>query len=211
MGRPGAGRMVPAAGALDCAAGGTIRGGGALYTGRGPVCGTIIRGAGGCGGPVITGGTGREAGACVCGADDAVTGGAAEGGGAMTATGGATGRGGVATGGATATGVAGFSTTGGATTCTGGAGGDTGGVTGAAGGGVGLTVGGAITGRATTGGGATGRIGGATASFCCVMAFRTSPGREMCDKSILVLISSSPRSGRADLAVVVDASDEPRR
>ena len=42
--------------------------------------------------------------------------------------------------------------------------------------------------------------GGATASFCCVIAFNTSPGREMCDKSILVLISSSPRSGRADRA-----------
>jgi hypothetical protein len=29
-----------------------------------------------------------------------------------------------------------------------------------------------------------------------VIAFSTSPGREMCDKSILVLISSSPRPGR---------------
>jgi len=48
--------------------------------------------------------------------------------------------------------------------------------------------------------------GGATASFCCVIAFSTSPGREMCDRSILVLISSSPRSGRAlDLLV----EDEP--
>jgi hypothetical protein len=42
------------------------------------------------------------------------------------------------------------------------------------------------------------------------MAFSTSPGREMCDKSILVLISSSPRSGRADRADDVCASDEPR-
>jgi hypothetical protein len=32
-----------------------------------------------------------------------------------------------------------------------------------------------------------------------VMALRTSPGREICDKSILVLISSSPRDARADL------------
>jgi hypothetical protein len=44
-----------------------------------------------------------------------------------------------------------------------------------------------------------------------VMAFSTSPGREMCDKSILVLISSSPRSGRAERADVVCVSDEPRR
>ena len=80
-----------------------------------------------------------------------------------------------------------------------------------AGGGVGLAAGGATTaGRAATGG-AAGRAGGATASFCWVMAFSTSPGREMCDKSILVLISSSPRSGRADFAVDDDASDEPRR
>jgi len=43
------------------------------------------------------------------------------------------------------------------------------------------------------------------------MAFSTSPGREMCDKSILVLISSSPRSGRAARADGAWASDEPRR
>lgn len=48
-------------------------------------------------------------------------------------------------------------------------------------------------------GGAIGRGGGAaggTASFFCVMAFKTSPGREMFDRSILVLISSSPREAR---------------
>jgi hypothetical protein len=33
----------------------------------------------------------------------------------------------------------------------------------------------------------------------------------MLDKSILVLISSSPRSGRADFTAVVEASDEPRK
>jgi hypothetical protein len=43
------------------------------------------------------------------------------------------------------------------------------------------------------------------------MARSTSPGREMFDRSILVLISSSPRSGRADFTAVVDASDEPRK
>jgi hypothetical protein len=76
----------------------------------------------------------------------------------------------------------------------------------------GLVAGGAATamGFAATGGTA-GRAGGATTSFCCVMARSTSPGREMFDKSILVLISSSPREGRADLAAVDAASDSPRR
>ena len=41
-------------------------------------------------------------------------------------------------------------------------------------------------------GGAT----GAAASFFCVIALSTSPGREMFERSILVLISSSPRRGR---------------
>jgi hypothetical protein len=54
------------------------------------------------------------------------------------------------------------------------------------------------TGACTTGGGpGRGATGGATASFRCVIAFSTSPGREMCDKSIFVLISSSPRTARA--------------
>jgi hypothetical protein len=52
-----------------------------------------------------------------------------------------------------------------------------------------------VTGAAT---GAAGRAitGGAAASFFCVIARSTSPGREMFDRSILVLISSSPRNGR---------------
>jgi hypothetical protein len=45
-------------------------------------------------------------------------------------------------------------------------------------------------GGATTERGAT---GGVTVSFFWVIARNTSPGREMFDKSILVLISSSPR------------------
>jgi hypothetical protein len=53
---------------------------------------------------------------------------------------------------------------------------------------------------------ATGRTGGATvaAGACCLrMAFRTSPGREILDRSILVLISSpTSRLGRAGLAAV---------
>jgi hypothetical protein len=82
---------------------------------------------------------------------------------------------------------------------------------------IGDAAGGATTGRAgttgaaggaTTGltGGATagtfvlvtgrGAVGGATDSFFCVIAFSTSPGREMFDRSILVLISSSPRTLR---------------
>jgi hypothetical protein len=163
---------------------------------------------------VTTGGAGRGAGAGGCGAAEAVTGGAAAAGGATTAAGGGgVGRGaGVgAAGAAEIGGAAGFS---GATTadCAGGAttAGVGAGVCGTAGGGVGRTAGGTTTGRAAMGGGAAGRAGGATASFCCVMAFSTSPGREMCDKSILVLISSSPRSGRADRADGVCASDEPR-
>src|SRR5450755_564047 len=85
------------------------------------------------------------------------------------------------------------------------------GIEGAAGGGTGRTAegGGATTGRATTGG-MVGRAGGATASFCCVIALSTSPGREICDKSILVLISSSPRIGRVGFAADEEASDVPR-
>ena len=77
-----------------------------------------------------------------------------------------------------------------------------------AGGTAGLTTGGAtVVGRLTPASGAvagfsagvgagetTGRWGiaeGAAASFLCVIAFKTSPGREMFERSILVLISSS--------------------
>ncbi len=83
----------------------------------------------------------------------------------------------------------------------------------------GFGAGGATASRATTGGetfsagagavgfsttgctgaavrGATGGV--AAASFRWVIAFSTSPGRVMCDRSILVLISSSPRAGREE-------------
>src|ERR1700693_4731989 len=77
-----------------------------------------------------------------------------------------------------------------------------------------------ITGRLTTGGettpalsagacvtgGAAGRGGAAPASFFCVIARNTSPGREMCDRSIFVLISSSPRGPRE---LDLPAEDEP--
>jgi hypothetical protein len=109
--------------------------------------------------------------------------------------------------------TAGFSTTGaaGRTDSAGGVGTATGGAGGAEGaaGAAGFGAGGATAGFAATGG-AAGFGGGATAaSFFCVIARNTSPGREMCDKSILVLISSSPRSVRAVRADDVCAS-EPR-
>ena len=58
--------------------------------------------------------------------------------------------------------------------------------------------------------GRCGSGGAAAASFFCVIAFSTSPGREICDKSILVLISSSPRNARAERADGECTSDEPR-
>jgi hypothetical protein len=198
-----------------------------LYTGRGPVCGTIMRGAGGCGGPatggggtggrVATGGAGGGTGATTGGATGFSTGAATTAGGGGGTT---KGRGGAATGAAGGVGGAtGFS--GGAITAgrTGGAagvdeiagrGGGAAGVGEIAGGTAGFGgAGGATAGLATIGGGAGGRIGAAAASFFWVMAFSTSPGREMWERSILVLISSSPRRGRAVLAACV-CSAEPR-
>ncbi len=81
---------------------------------------------------------------------------------------------------------------------------------------------GAITGLLTTAGGTTtagfsaaacvtagaAARGGTTAaaSFFCVIARSTSPGREICDRSIFVLISSSPRIPRE---LDLPAEDEP--
>jgi hypothetical protein len=65
-----------------------------------------------------------------------------------------------------------------------------------------------------TAGGAAGRGGtggAAAASLRCVIAFSTSPGREMCDKSILVLISSSPRTREAGLPEDAELSPVERR
>jgi|HubBroStandDraft_6_1064221.scaffolds.fasta_scaffold97369_2 hypothetical protein len=97
------------------------------------------------------------------------------------------------------------------------------GITGAAGGAVtkGATVG--LVGGGTTAAGLSagacaagtdgrGGAGGAPASLRCVIAFNTSPGREMLERSILVLISSSPRSARElDLLAVDEPSAEERR
>jgi hypothetical protein len=209
-------------------------GAGALYTGRGPVCGMIMRGSGVAG----TGGLGGGAGTCTpcklipC-ADGCV-------GGAALVGVEAAGRGGIATAGGggaacapagavdAAGGVAttdGTGAFGGITTTDGGrmaatdagvtslgAGASTAGL-----GAAGLAV---IVGAssfasmegAATGGFATGRVAGrSTASRCWVMARSTSPGREICDKSILVLISSSPWvAGRAGLAAPDPDSRERR-
>jgi hypothetical protein len=102
----------------------------------------------------------------------------------------------------------------GTTGATGGAGADATGATttgfGATGGTAGRTTppGGAATAGACVTGGAAGRgaTGGATASLRCVIAFNTSPGRDMFDRSIFVLISSSPRNARE---LDLPAEDEP--
>lgn len=64
-----------------------------------------------------------------------------------------------------------------------------------------------------SGGLMAGRVGGcSTAPFCCVIARSTSPGREICERSILVLISSSPWAARDEgLAEPEVASERPRR
>jgi hypothetical protein len=188
---------VPPIGARGSMGGGVGRSG-ALYTGRGPVCGTIIRGTGGVA-------TGRGVTGAAGGALAEMVGGAAAGG--TCAAGGGAGRAGGATTGAEGTGgggAAGGATTGRTATTGGAAGG--GATTGAAGGGGGTGFG---TGGMTTAGFSG---GGAAASFFCVIAFSTSPGREMCERSILVLISSSPRSPRGlDLPAGDEASAEERR
>ena len=200
-GRPGIGRDPPI-GTPGCTGGGAARSG-ALYTGRGPVCGTIIRGTGGEDGGV----TGRAAVGAAGGALAETVGGTPAAG-ICAVGGGVAGR----TGGATT----GVGAVGGATTRTG--------ATGAAGGAATVTAGGVTTGFAAggataagagacvTGAVARGAVGGATASFRCVIAFSTSPGREMFDRSILVLISSSPRSARElDLPAGDEPSAEERR
>jgi hypothetical protein len=70
------------------------------------------------------------------------------------------------------------------------------------------TAGVVVTGGFTAGRGA----GCLAASLSCVMARSTSPGREICERSILVLISSSPCAARAEGLVELGAvSERPRR
>jgi hypothetical protein len=165
-----------------------------------------MRGGGGAVGRGATGATGvalMEAGGEVADADGIFTagGGAGRAGGTITgadATGEAV-TAAVGAGGATAGGLS----TAGAITVRGGIG-----AAGAAtvgrligiGGAAGFSTGGCSTPTCAAGGdtGRGGASGGAATSLRCVIAFSTSPGREMCDKSILVLISSSPRSPREE-------------
>jgi hypothetical protein len=148
--------------------------GAAGAAGRGGAAGAaeaLIAGAGGAGGATTAGGGGG-----VAGRGGAGGAGVAEGGGAVGFSAGA-----VTVGRA------------GGTAGVGAGGGATGGFAAGA-----ATAGFAGAGGTTAGRGGTAGFGaGAAASFCCVIAFNTSPGREMCDRSILVLISSSPRKGRA--------------
>src|SRR5258706_3366912 len=200
-GRPGAGRDMPPIGTPGCTGGGAGRRG-ALYTGRGPVCGTIMRGGGGGGAAgraamVVPGGTLADP-TCTAGGTCA-TGGGADGRAGVAAAGDVA-RECVAAGRTGTTGVAGeaLAQSGGAA--------------------AGFVTGGAtVVGRLTAAGGATagfsiaaggtGRAaGGPAASFFCVVARSTSPGREMFERSILVFISSSPRSVRE---LDLPAGDEP--
>jgi len=130
------------------------------------------------------------------------------GGGALGAAGGMTGGGmerAVAAAGADGTTIGGVAGMGGAAIAgaDGGAGGATTRGTGAGGAGAGgAFTRGTAAGLVSTGGGATaGRTGAGGAGACCLrMAFSTSPGREMWERSILVLISSASRVGRPGLA-----------
>ena len=167
--------------------------------GRGPVCGMIIRGPAGAAGRGGCGATGGL-GATVCadgGAADVCAVGAV---GVTAVTGGAD-AGGMLT-------IGGAGLVAGGTINLGGAAG----VEGAVGGAGVLTTGAAATGLASCGGalGRAGATGGAAAPGALpMMAFSTSPGLEMCDKSILVLMPSG--SGRALRADLEAPSPVPRR
>ena len=192
-----------------------------MYTGRGPVCGMIIRGGGAIGtagfagadacicitlfcaaggaaggalpagaagvGIVTRGGTAIAGGAAlVLGADGTATGGVAAGGG-TGALGGITTTVGGRYPAATEAGVTSLGVAGAGISCAG--------LGGAAFGGAGTDGASAFasTTGGVTGGLTAGRAGGCSAaSLSCVMARSTSPGREICERSILVLISSSP-------------------
>jgi hypothetical protein len=209
-----------------------------LYTGRGPVCGMIIRGggalaatgfagdaicvapAGGCaaGGAlaacaagvivvvvvdeVVRGGTAIAGGGNVLAADETAEGGVAELLGGITTTDG--GRYPAATeAGVTIRGVA-DAGAGAAASLAGLGGVALAAATGASGF---ASAAGVATGDLTTGRAAAGSV----APLCCVMARSTSPGREIFDKSILVLISSSPRVVREVFAELGVASERRRR
>ena len=209
IGRPGAGRAD-----APCSAAGCAGLEGALYTGRGPVWGTIIRRAGASGGAGALGAADLAIGVRGCveveaASDDAApcaeaaacAVGAAGGGTAVRGAGGATGgtdiAAGVGAGGGAAT--TGFTGGVGATNLVGVAARGLGRVAPgafAAGG-----AGAAAVGFASTGGRAVTVWAEAASDTCCLLliAFRTSPGLEIWERSILVLISSaSARLARED-------------
>jgi hypothetical protein len=178
-GRPGAGRGV----VVPCAS--AARSGGALYTGRGPVCGMMTRGLGsaggfgggaaGCftstaGGAATTGGGGGADGAFVAGGAaveaDGATGAAGTVNTGRGAAGGGTIRRGFGASTGAGAGAAGFASTGGFA--------ETGGFAAAGG----------------FGAGGAGVAAAAGPAFLLMIAFSTSPGLEMCDRSILVLMAS---------------------
>ncbi len=191
-----------------------------MYTGRGPVCGTMMRGRGICG---CAGGRGGGAGLVVVATGGATVGGTGGAGGAVTAGGAAWTGGGAAVGGGAGRGGAGAA----GGTLTAAAGGGGGAATGLAGcgttsrGGGAAAGGGATTGAfatgaaglASAGGLSAGRAGAAGGGACCLLiAFRTSPGLEMWERSILVLISSaSVRLARGARPVAVCASAAARK
>ena len=208
-----------------------------MYTGRGPVCGMIIRGGGASGVEGFTG-----AAACICitllGAGGSAIGGAPPAGAAGVTRGGTAiadeDAVGVEVDPAVGVGAAGGTagTLGGMTTTDGGryvAATDAGvTIRGAGGAGAGASAAGlagifGATGATgvsafastagVTGGRTAGRAAGCSATlFCWVIARSTSPGREICERSILVLISSSPCMARDEvLAALGAASERPRR
>ena len=188
-----------------------------MYTGRGPVCGMIIRGGGALGAVSFAGAALCIWATLLCAGGGAAGGTLPDGGAGVDTRGGTAIAGGTAlaeaAGVVAAGGVTG--TLGGITTTAGGrcvaatdAGVTSFGVVGADAGASVARLGGTALGGATgalgasifasAAGGATGglttrRAAGCSAvSFSCVMARSTSPGREICERSILVLISSSP-------------------
>lgn len=187
-----------------------------MYTGRGPVCGMIILGGGAIEAPDFAG-----AASCIC-----VT--------LLCAGGCAVGV--VARGGAAMAGGAAVELVAAGVVAAGGATGILGGMTTTVGGrypaateagvtilGAGASVAGlggiafgapafASTAGFSTGGVTAARAAGRSATpFCCVMARSTSPGREIFDRSILVLIPSSPRAAREVFAELGVPSERPRR
>jgi hypothetical protein len=167
--------------------------GGAAAAGRCGGAGGADGALGAAGAEALTCGVGVTVGAGRGGTLGVVAAGAC--GGTTGATGGATGRGGATVAGVTILGATGAG----------------GGVGGAAGlGATGVAAAGLVscTGGGAGFGGATG-AGGAAGCFLSRMAFSTSPGLEICDRSILVLISSGLACGERPVFAELCPSPEP--